>query len=156
MILVTHALVGAAIGENINNPGVIVVASLAAHYVLDSLRHGEYVGNFDSKIAFKGTWWKVALDIFISLCAIFIIIYVKNPTTEKISAIWLGSLTSMFPDLLTLIYWKFKIPLLGKIYRFHTWVHRFPRHAPERAWTIRNAANDIIFSLIAIIILCAK
>ncbi|MFA6973801.1 MAG: hypothetical protein WC238_03645 [Parcubacteria group bacterium] len=156
MILATHALVGAAIGDSIDNTWLIIATSLVVHYFLDSFRHGEYVESFDSKVAFKNTWWKSSLDIFLSLLAIFLIVNFKNMTPEKISDIWVGSLASMFPDMLTLIYWKFKIPLLGKIYRFHAWVHQFPRHAPERAWTLRNAANDIIFSLIAIIILFVK
>ena len=156
MILATHALVGAAIGEKINNPWLIVIFSLIIHFILDSFRHGEYVESFDSKVAFKNTWWKIALDLFSGLSIIFLFIYFQNISFTKTFNILLGSFSSMFPDLLTLIYRKFKIQLLGKIYQFHGWCHRYPRFSPERQWTLRNAANDILISLLAIIILFLK
>jgi len=156
MILATHALVGAAIGENINNPWAIVATSLVVHYFLDSFRHGEYAESFDSKVAFKNTWWKITLDLFFGLLIIASFIYFQNTTLNKSFDILLGTFFSMFPDLLTLIYWKYKIPIFGKIYQFHAWCHQYPRFSPERQWTLRNAANDIVFSLIAIIILFLK
>lgn len=153
MILATHALVGAALGKNLENPWLIVVISLVVHFALDSFRHGEYVESFDSKVAFKNTWWKIALDLFFGSLIIGFFIYYQNIDRSKIVNILLGSFSSMFPDLLTLIYWKFKIPILGKIYKFHVWIHRHPRHTPERVWNLRNATNDILFSLIATLFL---
>jgi hypothetical protein len=65
-----------------------------------------------------------------------------------------GAVISMFPDLLTVLYWKMNFKFLGKIYQFHQFVHkRFPDGAPERQWTLRNSRNDILFSLIAILAL---
>lgn len=156
MILTTHALVGAAIGEKISNLWLIIALSLSIHFILDSFRHGEYVESFSNKTTFKNTWWKIALDFFLGAIIIFSFIYFKDITQEKIFNILLGSLTSMFPDLLTLLYWKFKLPILKKAYAFHTWVHRYPRNAPERIWNLRNSLNDILFSLAAIIILFIK
>ena len=155
-MLATHALVGAAIGDKIDNPWIIIAASLAMHYFLDSFRHGEYVESFDSKVAFKNTWWKIVLDFFSGLIIVLLIIHYQNFDRAKTLNILLGSFASMFPDLLTLLYWKFKFPILGKIYRFHAWAHKYPRNAPERQWNFRNSANDIIFSLIAIIIIFIK
>jgi len=156
MMLATHALVGAAIGDKIDNPWIIIAASLAMHYFLDSFRHGEYVESFDSKVAFKNTWWKIVLDFFSGLIIVLLIIHYQNFDRAKTLNILLGSFASMFPDLLTLIYWKFKFPILGKIYQLHAWAHKYPRNAPERQWTLRNVTNDIIFSLIAIIIIFIK
>lgn len=156
MILTTHALVGAVIGEKISNPWIIIALSLPLHYILDTFRHGEYVEMFDSKVAFKNTWWKIALDFFLGAIIILLFIYFKNITQEKIFNILLGSFASMFPDLLTLLYWKFKLPILKKAYAFHTWVHRYPRNTPERIWNLRNSLNDFLFSLIAITLLILK
>lgn len=153
MILATHALVGAAIGKNIDNPWIIIPVSLAVHYVIDSFRHGEYVESFDSKTAAKNTWWRILLDLSAGLFIIGLIIIYNKPSLEKTFDILLGSFSSMFPDLLTLIYWKFKIPLLGKIYKFHSWVHRYPRFSPEREWKLQNARNDILVSLLSIFFL---
>jgi len=155
MILVTHALVGAAVGSKIENPLIIIPVVLAIHYFLDGFRHGEYVD--DRKDSVKNTWWKIALDLFLGLSIIFSFLYFRNIDQKIILNTLIGAFFSMFPDLLTLIYWKFKNNyILGKIKAFHSVAHRytrFPKYSPERQWTLRNAANDILISLLAIIIL---
>jgi hypothetical protein len=153
MILATHALVGAALGKNLENPWLIVVLCLITHFALDSFRHGEYVESFDSKTTFKNTWWKTALDLFFGSLIIGFFIYYQNIDRSKIVNILLGSFSSMFPDLLTFFYWKFKFKFLAPIYAFHTWSHKYPRFSSERQWNLRNAANDILFSLLAILFL---
>lgn len=155
MILATHALTGAVIGKYISNPSGIIILSLAVHYTLDSFRHGEY---FDDRISnFRNTWWKVTFDIMLGLSIIFSYLYTTNPPWLTIKNIFLGTFFSMFPDLLTVIYWRFRnIKILAKIKLFHAWAHhytRFPKYSPERQWTLRNAFNDILISLAAIILL---
>lgn len=154
MILATHALVGAAIGKNINNPWMIIALSLAFHFIMDGFRHGEY---FDDRIAtLRTTWWKVALDLALGLLIIFSTIYWQKSSIIQTRNILLGAFTSMFPDLLTVLYWKFHFKFLEKIKKFHAIFHRygrFPKYGKERQWTLRNAFNDLLFSLIAIILL---
>ncbi|HBO16706.1 MAG: hypothetical protein UR69_C0004G0070 [Candidatus Moranbacteria bacterium GW2011_GWE2_35_2-] len=150
MILTTHALAGAAIGKNFDNPWLIILLSLAFHYIMDSFRHGEYL---DRKSFFKNTWWKVVLDLFIGLTIIGVAIFSKNFNLRETSIILLGSFFSMLPDLLTVFYWKLNFKILEKIFNFHAWVHKHPPFSPERAWTFRNSLNDIIFSLVAIFLL---
>lgn len=153
MILVTHELVGAAIGEKIHNPWLIVVFSLAMHFVLDTFRHGEYL---DRKSKIKDTAWKMALDLSAGLVVVLFYIYLKHPSSATIWHILLGVFVSVFPDLLTFLYWQVGMKFLKKPFKFHTWLHQYPRGALERAWNLRNASNDIITSLIAIIILFIK
>lgn len=157
MILATHALTGAVIGKNIENPLLIVILSLIIHFIMDSFRHGEY---FDSRIAtIKDTWWKVALDLCAGLFFIFFVIYFQKFNLEKATNILLGAFFSMLPDLLTVLYWKFHTPFLGRIRKFHSLCHRynrFPQYSPERLWTLRNSANDMAISLSAIILLFLK
>lgn len=153
MILTTHALVGAVIGKNLNNPWLIVALVIPLHYLMDHIRHGEYVESFNKKITIKNTFWRVTLDIIIGLGVIIGIIYFHNFNAEKIFLILLGAFFSMFPDLLTFLYWKFNFKSLEKLYQFHSWVHRYPPGAKERIWNLRNAVNDIWISIAAAIIL---
>lgn len=150
MILTTHALAGAAIGKNFDNPWLIIFLSLTLHYIMDSFRHGEYL---DHKSFFKNTWWKVVLDFFIGLTIISVAIFSKNFSLRETFLILLGSFFSMLPDLFTVFYWKLNFKILKKLFDFHAWVHAHPPLSLERAWTFRNSLNDIIFSLIAIFLL---
>lgn len=150
MILTTHALVGAAIGKYIHNPIVLTAILIPLHYALDTFRHGEYLGK---KSTFKDTTWKVIFDLFIGGVIILFAIYSKNITTSISISIITGAIISMFPDLLTVLYWKLNFKFLEKIYKFHQWVHKFPDNSKERLWTFRNAFNDILFSIIAILLL---
>jgi hypothetical protein len=152
MILTTHALTGAVIGKYIDNPAIIIATSLGIHFMMDTLRHGEY---FNSRTAtIKNTWWKIAIDLTVGLSAIFLFILVKHPGVRLIQNIFIASFTSLLPDGLTLIYWKYpKIKILAIIKDFHGWAHcygRSPRFSPERQWTWRNAVNDIVISAVAL------
>lgn len=155
MILTTHALAGAVIGKNIQNPWIIILASLAVHYFLDSFRHGEY---FDDRIAkVKDTWWKIALDLGTGFLIIFLIIYFQKPGLLETKNILLGTFFSILPDFITLMHWTFKRnKILAKIKAFHSWAHhysKFPKYSKERQWNFRNAANDILISGVAILLL---
>lgn len=154
MILATHALVGAAIGKNVSSPWLVVILSLIIHFILDGFRHGEY---FDSRTAkVKDTWWKVALDLYAGLVIIFGYLFSHQLSSSVIFNILLGAFVSMLPDSFTILYWRFRWKLLGKLYDFHQLAHRysrFPKFGKERRWTLRNAWNDILFSIIAIFFL---
>ncbi|HAR99563.1 MAG: hypothetical protein US57_C0005G0048 [Candidatus Moranbacteria bacterium GW2011_GWC2_37_73] len=150
MILTTHALVGAAIGKYIHNPIALTAILIPLHYTLDIFRHGEYL---NKNSTFKNTTWKVLLDLFIGGTIILFAIYAKNISPSISSSIIIGAIISMFPDLLTVLYWKLNFKFLEKIYKFHQWVHKFPHDSKERQWTFRNARNDIIFSILAIFLL---
>jgi hypothetical protein len=152
MILTTHALVGAVIGKNIANPWWIILVSLIIHFFLDTFRHGEYFDDRTAKV--RDTWWKVGLDLLVGFSIIGFFIFSNNFSGIKIENILLGVFVSIFPDSLSLFYWTFHWKWLGKIKRFHGWAHRyskFPKYSPERQWTLRNATNDIIISVIAIL-----
>lgn len=150
MILTTHALVGAALGKNISNPWLIVIIALPLHFLLDSFRHGEYLNR---KSTFTNTWWKVALDIVVGLGVVLTYIIFFHPTSLVIRNILLGTFASMFPDLLTVLYWKLNFKFLQKAFHFHEWVHPYPKGDKRYDWTLRNARNDIFFSILAFILL---
>lgn len=150
MILATHALTGAVIGKYINNPLVVIVFSLTVHFLMDMLRHGEYL-NRQSR--FKETSWKVALDISIGIAIIAIILSFSRYNNATIRNIITGTFFSMFPDALTFLYWKGGLKFLKRPFEFHAWLHPYPSFTPEREWNLRNAINDVVISLIALILL---
>jgi len=153
MVLITHALAGAVIGENIKNPWVIIILSIIFHYILDFVKHGEYVETFDSKVAFRNTWWKITLDFTAGLAIILFIINFRNFDATTIRNIFLGMFFSMLPDSFTLIYWKTRWKFFEKLYKFHSWCHRLPRFSPERNWNFKNEIYEITISLTVIAIL---
>jgi hypothetical protein len=150
MILTTHALAGAAIGKYISNPWLIVIFSLIIHFCLDTFRHGEYLNR---KSTFANTWWKVALDLLIGLGITLAYLLYFHPAKQVTQNILLGTFFSMFPDFLTVLYWKLNFKFLKKIYDFHGWTHPYPKDDPRYEWNLRNMRNDVLFSILAIILL---
>lgn len=151
MILTTHALVGAAVGKYVSDPVAQIAILIPLHYALDVFRHGEYL---NKNSIFRSTAWKVALDLFCGGAIILTIADFTHASQPILLSMISGAIISMFPDLLTVLYWKLNFKFLKKIYQFHQFVHcRFPDGAPQREWTARNAVNDILFSIIAILFL---
>ncbi|MCX6763480.1 MAG: hypothetical protein NTZ97_01970 [Candidatus Moranbacteria bacterium] len=155
MILATHALVGAAIGKNINNPWLIGLSAIIIHFILDTFRHGEYLDSRVDKL--KNTWWKILIDLSTAGLIILAALYHYGFNKEITINILVGAFFSLLPDSVNLFYWLFRWKFLKPLYNFHVWVHlsinKIQKFAPERQWNLRNAANDIIFSIIAIILL---
>lgn len=151
MILATHALVGAALGKNLENPWLIVGLGLIAHFALDSFRHGEYIDHYER---LKNLGRNVALDLLVGGSIIFSILFFQDWNFITFRNIFLGILFCMLPDFLTLMHYRFPtFKILRKIYRFHQRVHPYPHPSEQTQWNLRNATNDILFSLIAILFL---
>ena len=151
MILATHALVGAALGKNLENPWLIVVLCLVVHFALDSFRHGEYIDHHER---LKNLGRNVALDLLVGGSIIFSILFFQDWNFITFRNISLGILFCMLPDFLTLMHYRFPTSkILRKIYRFHQRVHPYPHPSQQTQWNLRNATNDILFSVIAILFL---
>jgi len=151
MILATHALVGAALGKNLENPWLIVVLGLIVHFTLDSFRHGEYIDHYER---LKNLGRNVALDLLVGGSIIFSILFFQDWNFITFRNIFLGILFCMLPDFLTLMHYRFPaFKILRKIYHFHQRVHPYPHPSEQTQWNLRNATNDILFSLIAILFL---
>jgi len=151
MILATHALVGAAIGKNLENPWLIIVLCSVVHFALDSFRHGEYI---DHREKLKNLGRNVSLDLFIGGSIILSVLFFQDWNLIILRNVFLGILFCMLPDFLTLMHYKFYTSkILRKIYRFHQRVHPYPHPSQQTQWNLRNATNDILFSFIAILFL---
>lgn len=150
MILAAHALTGAVIGKYVSNTWLVIILSVILHFAMDTFRHGEYL---DRKSSIKETYWKVSLDILIGLILIATILLSTGRNSLMTFNIFIGAFFSMLPDGLTFLYWKANLKFLKKIFDFHAWVHPYPLFAPERKWNLRNSINDIVISVLAIILL---
>ncbi len=150
MILATHALSGAVIGKYCNHVGLIIMLSIVVHFILDTFRHGEYL---DRKSPIRETGWKVGLDIISGLVVIGLIMHLSSPEAVNYLNLLIGAFFAMVPDGLTFLYWKANFNFLEKFFAFHSWAHLYPPFSSERAWNLKNAANDIIISAVAIILL---
>lgn len=149
MILATHALIGAAIGKNIDNPWLVIILAFSTHYFLDSFRHGEYTTGLKT----ARDWAKVMLDIVIGMSIVLFSLYWSSSSEKVIFNTLLGSFFGALPDLFIVLYQKYNFRLVKIFVDLGIWVHPYTPGAPETLWSLRNAVNDIIFSLIAIFLL---
>lgn len=150
MIPSTHMLAGAVIGRNISNPVIIVFLSLIIHFIMDTFRHGDYL-NHNSTI--KDVIRRVGLDFSIGFSIIILYFYFNSPEWIIIRNISIGIFASLFPDLLSFMYLKLNLKSLKKIFDFHIWIHRLFVTPKEKQWRLIDAKNDIVFSVLFIIIL---
>lgn len=150
MILTTHALIGAALGKHVANPWLVASLAIPLHFFLDTFRHGEYLGR---QSTFRNTWWKVALDLSAPFFLIAVYLSFSDSTLPLVRNILLGMFASMFPDLLTVLYWKLRFNFLYRAFKFHEFVHPYPKGDRRYDWSWRNGLNDILFSAVAILLL---
>lgn len=150
MVLTTHILSGAVLGANVQNPYAVAGLSIAVHFLLDLVPHGDYL-NKKSKLR---EFWKVALDLAIGLGIVFWVFSFENigdPTTLRNIAI--GIFFSLLPDGTTFLYWKIGMKFLKPVYLFHQKLHRAPDFSPKRQFRLKNNFFDILISLLSLIVL---
>ncbi len=134
MLITPHIAVGSAIGDVLDGTFLVVVLSVASHYILDMLPHydsGVRHGNPEKGIVFDfWDWCLVGSDIFIGL----ILIYVAYRYTGKVNVIWGGMATFMVDFLDKIFQISFsggklgldstrKIPLVTPLINFHKKIH---------------------------------
>lgn len=149
MILTTHALIGAAIGKHVENTWLVIALAFVTHFFFDSFRHGEYIQNLKT----WQDWRKVIIDHIVGFSVITLSIFITQPEEKVIINILLGTFFAMLPDLFIVLYEKLNFRFLGIFVKFGAWTHSYPPGSPETLWTVRNAVNDILFSLIATFLL---
>jgi hypothetical protein len=149
MILTTHALIGAAIGKNIANPWAVAALAFSTHFFFDSFRHGEYLKSLET----RRDWVKIFVDIAFGMSIVLFSLFWTHSSEKIIFNTLLGSFFGALPDLFIVLYQKFNFRLVKVFVDLGMWVHRYAPGSPETLWTFRNAVNDILFSLIATIVL---
>lgn len=137
MILVTHGLIGAAVGRLFPNaPAVSFIAGLTSHFILDAIPHWHYplfshIGNendpinSDMVIGKKFLMDLVDIGIDFSSGIILPILFFQGWSgfSELSPSLIAGALGGMLPDLSHFIYMKLKKEPFRLIERFHAWIH---------------------------------
>jgi len=96
MLLLTHTITGAVIGEKISNPIIISLIALASHFILDSLPHS------DLKVPTKFDTWKFLRILPDIIPAILIYITFIFTYPDQWLTIHLGITCAILPDFLSL------------------------------------------------------
>ena len=134
MILVTHGVVGGALGLLIQNPLVAFVAGFVSHFVLDTIPHWDYnlasgrkgPGNshLDDIVInadFLRDSLKFGLDGIFGLLLPFLFF---NGSGGGLNwAVLFGAVGGMFPDFLQFVYVKLRSKPLALLQEFHNWIH---------------------------------
>jgi len=150
MTLATHIITGALIGIKIKNPFYIVVVSVAVHFFLDILPHGDYV----NKKSTLREWWKNALDFSLGIAIILLVFLFRGlPEGATISNITLAIIFSLLPDFTHFLYRYLNMSFLRPIKNFHEGLHYYPNTSPEREFRLKNNLWDIFISFVSFLIL---
>jgi hypothetical protein len=164
MILVTHAIAGAAAAELFpSNPIAAFIAAFLSHFVLDAIPHWNYTVKSHKKnpddplngeVRFGKDLvidlFKVFLDLLSGVALAFL--FFSKGTYQSETIVLLGAFGGMFPDALQFAYWLFKIEPLKSLQRFHVWVHHKTEWQLSAAWGIPIQ----IVTVIAIIVAASK
>lgn len=133
MILLTHALVGASVGNLLSfNPAVAFGASFASHYLIDAIPHRDYghyyfpgenpepVNYIFKNLKLFSQIFAMSADVIVTiiLCSM---IFFTDPT--KIFITLVGIAGGILPDFLQLIYHLFKKEPMVTIQKLHHKIH---------------------------------
>jgi hypothetical protein len=130
MILTTHFVTGAAVASLTDRPVMMIIASLALHFLLDMLPHWEYIAEeFNSVGELKKYLPKLTVDILLGPLLVFTLFcYFVGFDSGKIFWLFLGGFFGIMPDGLTFLRAIFsQNKVLGRLYHFHCWIQ--PRKA---------------------------
>jgi len=146
MILLTHLLLGALIGKNIDNIYIAIILSIISHYFLDIFPHNEYsIENINNNQWHKSTldFLKVFTDFMIGILIIFMLV-------DYNFKIYLCSVVAIIPDGLSLFYKILPVKILKKHSYFHEDKIHFLKH--KKISNIWRLATQIIIITILILL----
>ena len=134
MILVTHAILGGAIGAATGNPFLAFFTGFISHFVLDAIPHWDYhisSGRTNSETDFTkndivinkesvGDILKIGLDFFGGIIIAYLLF--RNGNTLD-WAVLLGALGGTTPDFMQFLYYKLRLKPLFWLQKFHLFMH---------------------------------
>ncbi|MCL4406193.1 MAG: hypothetical protein M1586_00765 [Patescibacteria group bacterium] len=117
MVLLPHALVGAAIGAAVRNPVLGFCLGILSHHLMDAFPHVDYGSRViaksgprflgrrpdlkpDSPRRFDETFWKILFVDFTVAWSIFLWIFYRLPSDLWLS-VFFGTFGSLLPDVLS-------------------------------------------------------
>ena len=137
MILVTHGIIGAAVGRLF--PGAPLVAFLAgfvSHFLTDAIPHWHYQLfsmrkdpanplNNDMKFGWKFLMDLVSIgtDCLAGILLPILLFQGWSGFSDPAPAILWGAIGAVLPDLLQFVYMKWRQGPFSPLQRFHLWIH---------------------------------
>src|SRR3989338_9018538 len=94
MLLTPHAIVGMAIGSQLDRSWMVAPIAVGSHFLLDSLPHWERSVNLDTEDLTKKDAVVVLIDGFVALLLTWLF-SLNNPNWEMM---WLGAICAIVPD----------------------------------------------------------
>jgi hypothetical protein len=132
MILITHAVVGAACGALLGEGYSAVPAAFVSHFVLDAIPHWDYplssrmvawdgapAHTVSELIRSSGFWidcLKIGADV---VGGLGLVAYLTNGDALLLTC----AAAAMFPDFLQFAHARFPESILSHLQRFHMWIH---------------------------------
>ncbi len=134
MVLATHLVTGAALGQVISNPALAFFSGFLSHFLLDAIPHWDYHlasletnpdDKLDTKMAlnrdFISDLAKISLDLIIGATVLFLTFKFLNWQIN--AGVILSALGAIIPDFLQFAYFKLRWPVLRVLQTFHVWIH---------------------------------
>ena len=128
MIAAPHMIVGAIIGDLIQNCPLAFLAGMGSHFIFDAIPHLEQsvfmkkedVENF--RLSKKMLIFEF-FEVFVGLLLVFWIFFIKD---RNLAILW-GALGAIFPDLIDNVpFWSLslrRLPVFKQFHWFHSRIH---------------------------------
>ncbi|MDD4994961.1 MAG: hypothetical protein PHW53_00600 [Patescibacteria group bacterium] len=153
MLIVTHAITGAVVGQLVKNSYISFLASLVLHFLMDIIPHGdtEECRHYrETNRVSKKLFYQLAFDIIImTALAAYLLIF-------KIQGYWwptlAGILGGILPDMIVAFHEYKPNRITAPIHWIHFWCHNI---ITDRAKDIR-LRYAIILQLVAITVIIAQ
>jgi hypothetical protein len=145
MLLLSHVITGAVIGQKVHNPYLVSSLALASHFVLDWVPHWSYdvPNKFDVR-----EFVKITPDALMSII-VYIVFLFSYP--EQWLVITLGVGFAILPDFLTLTHY---IPGLKVIFKkFNAWHGKIQVH--DEKW-LGLLTQAVYIGMLLIVLLAIK
>lgn len=138
MVLATHLITGAALGQVVGNPVLALFSGFLSHFLLDAIPHWDYplrthkfdpANPLDPRMAINRDFvfdlGKIFLDLIIGVVVLGLAVKFLNWQIN--SSVILAGLGAIVPDFLQFAYFKLQWPVLRTLQRLHVWVHAVRR-----------------------------
>jgi hypothetical protein len=144
MILLTHAVTGAAVGQLSGNPALGFITGFISHFLLDALPHWDYPFSEavrDGQLP-RRDLLKIAADGVLGLLGV-----VTAQFFFPGLLFWpmlAGAIGAMVPDALQFAYFKTRWRWFGYLQGFHEWIHTSVRLVGEKKLVIIGVVSQLI------------
>ncbi len=126
MYLTVHGTLGLVLAQNIENPYLVFGASLASHFALDLVPHGdELPAHFIRPQVLRRLWGAALIDGATLSC--FLLLYVTITPNLHFTRVLAGVSGAVLPDVLEGIYLLTQTRWLKAFSRFHGTLHNFTK-----------------------------